>query len=162
MKTVTPPENLNELDRDSIILFLAGGYGVPWREELKNHLSDLEDLIILDPSVDDWESLGEENIDNDKWVAQVDWEQLGLTIADIRVFHFNAPSECPISLLELGLFKTGGDKSVIVHTDDDYKRASYIKYVTRRFGLYEADTTKSMSELVKIKYYELQSSRSGS
>jgi len=155
MKLITAPSELPAIDNESVVLFLAGGCNVPWREELVSHMFDLDKLLILDPTVDDWKSLGEEDIDNEQWVKQTDWEHNGLIRSDIRVFHFHPPSMCPISLLELGCFKVGGDKVTIVHADSGYEKASYVKHIARRYGLLEAETIKEIAELIKIKYYEL-------
>lgn len=151
MKVISPKENI-EKHLDGYTVYLSGNMSKPWRKEVINALENLP-ITIFDPTVEDWEtSIGEESIENEKWVSQTDWENNGLAYADLKVFYFSEGAAAPASMLELGCYKTKGSKQTIVCTESGYEKASYIRYITRRFGLIEAKSLKELIELIKIQY----------
>jgi hypothetical protein len=156
MKVLTPKDdlnNINNLSGEEFSVFLAGGMGSPWRAELIGKLDDLPNLVIIDPSVDDWEKdVGEESADNPKFVKQTDWEHQGLEASDVQVFHFDASSEAPISLLELGLFKTN---NTIFCVREGYKHKAHIDLIARRNGLSIELSTTALAALITLKYHTL-------
>jgi hypothetical protein len=151
MRVIRPNENL-EKQLDEYTVFLAGNMSKPWRKEVIKALENLP-ITIFDPTVEDWETkIGEESIDNEKWVAQTDWENNGLAYADLKAFYFSEGSAAPASMLELGCYKAKGSKQTIVCAEDGYEKASYVKYIARRFDLIEAKSLKELIELIKIQY----------
>jgi hypothetical protein len=153
MKIMTPKDDLNNLQDKSFKVFLAGSMGSPWRAELISKLEDLTNLIIIDPSVDDWDkSVGKEDVDNAKYVKQVDWEHKGLGESDVQVFYFDASSVAPISLLELGMFKTN---NTVLCVKDGYEKSGYLAFLSRRFGLPNEESTTGLASLIHLKYHTL-------
>lgn len=153
MKVLTPKDDLNNLKDEEFKIFLAGGMGSPWRAELISKLDDLPNLVIMDPSIDDWETtVGEQSADNPKFVKQTDWERDGLAASDVQVFHFDASSEAPVSLLELGLFKT---TNTILCVKDGYKHSGHIHLIARRNGLPLEPSTTALAALITLKYHTL-------
>jgi len=153
MKVITPKDDLNNLQDEDVKIFLAGGMHSPWRAELISKLEDLPNLVIIDPSLDDWEKeVGEQSADNPKFVKQTDWEHQGLEASDFQIFYFDPSTIAPISLLELGLFKTNG---TMLCVKDGYEKSGYIYYMSRRFGLPIESSTTALAALIHLRYYSL-------
>lgn len=153
MRILTPKDDLNNLKENEFSVFLAGGMGSAWRPELISKLDDLPNLVIIDPSVDDWENdVGEQNADNPKFVKQTDWEHQGLAASDVQVFQFDASSVAPISLLELGMYKTN---NTVLCVMDGYEKSGYMYYMSRRFGLPIETSTTALAALITLKYHVL-------
>ena len=156
MKILTPHDDLNTIPEDELKVFLAGGMGTPWRKELIDKLESLGDMeiVIIDPSVDDWENqVGEESADNEKYVKQTDWEQQGLGLSDVQVFHFDKSSISPISLFELGMFQT---PNTIICLKDGYEKSGYIEYMSKRFSYPIETSIDALAKLIQLKYHTLR------
>lgn len=152
MRVLTPDDNLEEeIDRSKFTIFLAGNLQSKWREEVIDLLSEQDlDIVVLDPQVDDWDDrIGNEEADNPAFVAQTDWEHMGLIMADVEVFFFDEKSVSPITLVEFGLYKT---KESIIHLTEGYEKAGYLRYVSRRFGLPVVSSVKELAQLIMIRY----------
>lgn len=152
MKIFGPEESLENLDPDAFSVFLAGGMKKPWRDDLIAILSKSGlNVTIIDPSVDDWEKdVGEENIDNDDYVKQSNWEHDGLEKADINVFHFDSSSLSPITLFELGL---SVDTDSIMYVEDSYEKRAYVEFIALRFGVPIVKTLKELAALITVRYH---------
>ncbi len=98
--------------KDKIYVFLAGsiemGKAEDWQKKITKELSEFEDVIILNPRREDWDSSWEQSIDNNKFVEQVEWELEAQEKADYIIMNFVEDTKSPISLLELGLFARSG------------------------------------------------------
>ena len=153
MKILTPKDDLDNIERGEFTIFLAGGMGSPWRKELIGKLKDLPKLVVIDPSVDDWENeVGEQSANNPKFVKQTAWEHQGLNKSKVQVFYFDDTSIAPISLLELGMFKTN---NTVICLKDGYEKGGYVEYMSRRFGLPIEKSVEALSALIHLKYYTL-------
>lgn len=89
-------------------VFLAGtidmGNSEDWQKALSNYLiANYEDMVIMNPRRDEWDSSYEQSYDNPQFYKQVDWELAGLYNSDMVIFYFKGDSKSPISLMELGL-----------------------------------------------------------
>jgi len=152
MKILTPKDDLNNIKDDDFTVFLAGVMGSPWRKELISKLDDLDKLVLLDPTVDDWKSVGDEAVDNPKYLKQTDWEHQGLAMSKLQVFYFDASSLAPISLLEFGMFKSDG---TVVCVKEGYEKSGYIRYLSHRYGIPIETNTTGLAALVNLKYHTL-------
>ena len=80
MKIVTPTDDISHIDNlDTFKVFLSGGMTNPWRKNLITYISKLNlNITLIDPTIDDWEKdVGEENVENEKFLNQTDWEHDG-------------------------------------------------------------------------------------
>ena len=70
MKIINPKEEIINIE-GKFSLFLAGGMGKKWREELIKKLDETElDIVIIDPTVEDWENdIGEDVSSNPKFIG---------------------------------------------------------------------------------------------
>lgn len=105
----------NEINRCSISLFLAGsiemGKAENWQEKIENIFKD-DDILILNPRRDDWDSSWIQSIKNEQFRTQVQWELEGQEIADYIFMYFSPETKSPITLLELGL-ATHSNKTIV-------------------------------------------------
>jgi hypothetical protein len=97
-------------------IFLAGsiemGEAEQWQRQVVDAMADVDNLVILNPRRDDWDSSWEQQAANAQFVEQVSWELDMLDAADIIVMYFAPATMSPISLLELGLYAKSGKLKV--------------------------------------------------
>lgn len=131
---VFPPDPVKPTSR--ICVFLAGsidmGKAVDWQTDLAGKLDDTG-ALFLNPRRVDWDSSWEQNIRNDQFREQVEWELDGLDRADIVALYFDPKGQAPISLLELGLHAQEG--KVVVYCPKGYWRKGNVEVVCKRFGI---------------------------
>jgi hypothetical protein len=104
-KVYYAPEKI-EVNYNDHIVFLAGSIEMNkaenWQKVLSDKLSDLDNLVILNPRRPDWDSSWEQKIENPHFYEQVDWELEGIENAETVIFYFDPNTMSPITLLELG------------------------------------------------------------
>lgn len=131
-------------------LFLAGsiemGKAREWQKEVIAALQET-DWIILNPRRDSWDSSWRQEIENEKFKEQVEWELQGQEEADVVLMHFVKDSKSPISLLELGLFARSG--KMIVVCDQDFWREGNVDVVCEHYGVRQLNTIEEAIELLK-------------
>lgn len=144
---VKPPKKL-ELESKSKSIFLAGsiemGTAENWQEMIEKELKDVE-VTIYNPRRDDWDSSGEQSIDNDKFREQVEWELDYLESVDVIVLYFDPNTKSPISLLELGLFARSN--KMVVYCTQEFWRKGNVDIVCEK---YNTTQVSSMKELVAV------------
>lgn len=119
-------------------IFLAGaidmGKAKDWQTEVTEKiLEDNDDVIILNPRRDDWDSSWEQTIENDKFREQVEWELDAMEAADLIIMVFTKDSKAPISLLELGLHLK--DDKMVVCCEEGFYRKGNVDIVCKRWGV---------------------------
>lgn len=148
MKLITAPSALNS--ENKYWIFLAGsiemGKAVNWQQHLIVELKD-EDITILNPRRDDWDSSWIQSIENDNFREQVEWELQALEMSDIIALYFAPNTKSPISLLEFGLHARLG--KLIVCCPEGFWRKGNVDIVCRKYGVEQA---KDIDDLInKIK-----------
>ena len=116
MTVITSPHNDHVLGTVPSI-FLAGCANNDWRKEFVKIPNLTPNCVIYDPKRDDFDQMS--SIDK---TQQIVWEIQKLKKSDILVFHFNAGSVCPITLLEYGLWGLSSDKPLAVYVAPDYEK----------------------------------------
>lgn len=133
MKEFKAPNRYSIGSRPS--LFLAGsiemGKAINWQKTVCAALED-EDVVILNPRRDHWDSTWVQRIANKEFTKQVNWELDALERASVILFYFAPETMSPITLLELGLHK---DKKIFVCCPDGYWRKGNIEVVCKRFKI---------------------------
>jgi hypothetical protein len=109
------------------------GKAEQWQERLMRAMSDVSNLVILNPRRDDWDSSWEQRADNPQFFEQVSWELDMLDAADIVVMYLAPDSKSPISLLELGLYARSGNLKVCCPTG--FWRRGNAEMVCRRYQI---------------------------
>lgn len=152
MRSFKAPDRY-EKQPNEVTLFLAGaidnGKAVDWQDYTTEQLSDLDDLIILNPRRADWDSTWECSINNPQFVEQVNWELDGLNSCDLTLMYFPANSIAPISLLELGIITTQHLNTVIVVCEDGYHRKGNVDIVCDRYGVIQLDSLDQAINYIK-------------
>src|SRR5580658_10474927 len=89
-------------------VFLAGsiemGAAPAWQGAFARAFADRDDLTLLNPRRDDWDSSWRQRLDDTRFRGQVEWELEGQERADVITMYFAPETRAPITLLELGLF----------------------------------------------------------
>lgn len=134
-----------ELDT-RLTLFLGGsidmGAAEHWQERLAKDLEDYDDLVLLNPRRDDWDSTWTQDpTPGTQFYEQVDWELKAQDEADMVVYYFAADSKAPITLLELGLF--AGDH-VLVCCPPSFYRYGNVKMVCDRYNISMEESYEAM------------------
>jgi hypothetical protein len=150
MKSIKAPGSLKDVTEDKVSIFLAGsidqGKAVDWQTRLTNALKD-EDITILNPRRDDWDSTWKEDISNDKFREQVEWELDAQDKATIIAMYFDGEQKSPITLLELGLY--AGSGKVIVCCPKPYWKKGNVDIVATRHKLVQAKDMEQLIEIIK-------------
>lgn len=145
MKVVCAP---NKVDwRVPYSIFLAGsiemGRAEKWQDEVIKmfgvHCSDTIKQItqILNPRRPDWDSSWEQKFDNPQFSQQVRWEIDSLQRANWILFYFDPGTISPISLLELGTFKS---KNIVVVCPEGYMRKGNVDIFCDVYNITQLDT----------------------
>lgn len=136
MKEVKAPNPYNTSEHHGV-LFLAGsiemGEAENWQQKVVESVKEA-DLLVLNPRRDDWDNNWKQDIDNDEFRKQVEWELKGIEDADIVVVNFCAGTKSPITLLELGLLAEKGSRVVVI-CPEGYWRRGNVEIVCKRYGM---------------------------
>lgn len=128
------------------VVFLAGsidmGAAEKWQDRVVEALRD-EDIVILNPRRDDWDSSWVQDISNDNFREQVEWELDGLMEADTVIFYFSPGGPAPVTLLELGYVV--GQTRVVVCCPPGYWRRGNVQVLCAR---HEIPMYDSLEELI--------------
>jgi len=152
---VKPPQEPNWGDvvaNRSFVIFAAGsieqGSAEDWQTKLAADLNEYENVVLLNPRRDEWDSSMEQSADNPTFKAQVEWELDGISLADLVIFYFDPNTKSPITLLELGLL-AGMDGTiapdVLVCCPPGYWRRGNVEIVCNR---YKFPLLRSYDELI--------------
>jgi len=144
MRLIKAPQKL-EFKGKSI--FLAGsiemGKAENWQDKI-TRLLDKENITILNPRRDDWDSSWVQSIGNDKFREQVEWELEAMEKANMIVVYFDPKTTSPITLLELGLFSRTG--KLIVCCQEGFWRKGNVDIVCKKYNIKQVE---NLSELIK-------------
>ena len=133
------------------LLFLAGsiemGQAEEWQEKIQAALAHTK-WVILNPRRDHWDSSWVQQIENDQFRQQVEWEMGGLDVADTILMYFSPNTKSPITLLELGLQASrGGNQRLIVCCPDGFWRQGNVQIVCARYKL---PFVKNLEEAISL------------
>lgn len=145
MVEIKPPATYSL--RGGYKIFLAGsvemGAAVDWQQEVARSLEHIDNVFILNPRRDDWDSSWVQSIENEQFKEQVSWELKALEDADLIVYYFAPGTQSPISLLELGLYANSG-KMIIVCCPEGFWRKGNIDIVCDRYTVPQYDNLNTM------------------
>lgn len=137
MKHVKAPNKYSLAGKVS--LFFCGsiemGKAEPWNLKLSKALSEFDNLLILDPRREDWDSSWIQEKENPQFNEQVTWELQAQEDVDFIVVYFDPKTQSPITLLEVGAFK---DKPMILLCPEGYFRKGNVDIFCERYGIQQA------------------------
>lgn len=155
MNVIKPPYSLENI-QSKFSVFLAGsiemGVAENWQEKIENALEETDDICILNPRRDDWDSSWKQAIDNEQFNEQVNWELDGLEKANMIVFYFSPETKSPVSMLELGLFARSG--KLVVCCPEGFWRKGNIDIVCRNYKIKQVNSLDEIIQNIKNKNYE--------
>jgi hypothetical protein len=144
MKIIKAPQSIASARHPFI--FLAGsiemGKADEWQKRFEYMVQDLPGTIF-NPRRDDWDSSWHQDINNDHFYEQVQWELQALDEADVIAMYFDPNTKSPITLLELGLH--ADNKGLIVACPDGFYRKGNVDIVCDRYGI---PVVKTLDQLV--------------
>lgn len=151
MEVIKAPQAY-EYDDDKIYLFLGGsidmGSAEDWQTRLTKDLSEYDDLVILNPRRDDWDSSWvQDPTPGTQFYEQVEWELESQEQASAIVYYFAPDSKSPITLLELGLF---ADERVIVCCPKEFYRYGNVKMVCDRYGIAMVESYEDLLSEIEL------------
>ncbi len=155
MKVIKPPHSLAKNGENIHGIFLAGsiemGVADDWQSIIEKHLESAgDDVVLINPRRDSWDSSWEQSFENPQFYQQVNWELNGLDKADLIIMYFSPDTKSPISLLELGLYASSG--KIIVCCPNEFWRKGNVDIVCEKYGipLYETfdDLLKALDRIV--------------
>lgn len=118
-------------------VFLAGsiemGVAEDWQTALTEIFKD-EDVTLLNPRRDDWDSSWEQTENNPEFNHQVNWELTHLTECDIAFFNILPDTKSPITLMELGVC-AAIHQNVIVCCPTGFWRKGNVDVICSRAGI---------------------------
>lgn len=155
MQVIKPPYPYDVNGNFSI--FLAGtidmGNSVDWQKDFSESIpTPLQDnLLILNPRRDDWDSTWEQTIHNPQFRAQVEWELKGLVECTAVVFYFAPDSKSPITLMELGMVAVRAKESgqaLFVCCPEGYWRKGNVDIICALYGIPVIDNMETLKTRV--------------
>lgn len=143
LKPPTPLESLH-----GPVVFLAGsiemGTADDWQAEFTEMLGADDNVTLLNPRRDDWDSSWEQAATNPRFREQVEWELAGLDRANVVVMYLDPQTRSPVSLLEMGLHARRD--GLVVCCPDGFWRKGNVDVVCQRYGV---PMVGSLTELVE-------------
>jgi hypothetical protein len=126
---------------------IEGDTAERWQEKLVRLLEN-EDIVIMNPRRNDWDSTWKQEIENKQFREQVEWELDNTDLAHLVVFYFDKETKSPITLLELGLH---ANDDVVVCCPEGYWRKGNVDITCKRYGIRQVDTIEELAAEVKKK-----------
>jgi len=134
-------------------LFLAGsiemGKAENWQQKIEKFLEPINDLIILNPRRDDWNSSWVQSIEHPAFREQVEWELISQEIADVIAMYFSPGTKSPITLLELGLFARSG--KLIICCPEGFWRKGNVDIVCKKYKIQQADSLQQLQDMLYMR-----------
>lgn len=147
------PENISvSVTGSRPSVFLAGsiemGTAENWQNKVIAGLAG-QTAIVLNPRRDDWDSSWKQEIENQKFSEQVNWELDAMALAETIAMYFSPGTKSPITLLEFGLYADSG--KLIVCCPKGFWRKGNIDIVCKRSGITTVDTLDEMISRIKTR-----------
>ncbi|MCK9531823.1 MAG: nucleoside 2-deoxyribosyltransferase domain-containing protein [Gammaproteobacteria bacterium] len=131
-------------------IFLAGsidqGKAVDWQTQISELLSN-SPITVFNPRRDDWDSSWVQDISNDQFRYQVEWELDHMDLADKILMYYDPKGQAPITLLEMGLHAQ--DNKLIVCCPDGYWRKGNVQITCKRYQIPLYNTLEEFIDTIK-------------
>jgi len=151
----TPFEKISESDR-KVRIFLGGsiemGNAVDWQADVRSAFADCDDVVLLNPRREAWDSSWVQDKDNPVFREQVEWELFALENCHVAFMYFDPSTRSPISLMELGLFAHHfGPRHKLMHVvcPDSFWRKGNVDIVCERYGIPQFPDLATLTAHVK-------------
>ena len=151
MATEIKAPNQYEFRPQDFTIFLGGsiemGAAEMWQDRLVKDLSHHENLVLLNPRRDDWDSTWvQDPTEGTQFYEQVAWEMDMQEQADVHVYYFAKDTKSPITLLELGQY--GNSESTVVCCPKEFWRYGNVKMLCDRYDIELVETYEDMLQFL--------------
>jgi hypothetical protein len=150
MKNIIIAPNKWQREAGQKIVFLAGsiamGLAEEWQAEIGNKLADIG-IMVLNPRRTSWDASWVQQIENDLFREQVEWELQGLEESDWIIFYFAPDTQAPITLLELGLWARSG--KCVVCCPDGFWRKGNVDIVCARYQVPQVSNLQGLYDFLQ-------------
>lgn len=140
--------------KDKFSIFLCGsiemGAAEDWQQAITDGLKD-EDVLIINPRRQNWDSSWAQEITNAPFREQVEWELDGIDACDLAIFYFAPNTKSPITLLELGVCAATRADRTIVCCPDGFWRKGNVDIVCNRHDVPQVKTLADLADAVKMR-----------
>ena len=140
-----PPHSLDSVKDFKRTVFLAGsiemGTAENWQDQVTQSL-EADELTLLNPRRDFWDSSWKQTITNPPFRDQVEWELEAQEKAAMIAIYFAPSTKAPITLLELGLFAR--TNKLVVCCPDGFWRKGNVEVVCDRYQIPMVDTLNDL------------------
>ena len=136
-------------------IFLSGsiemGKAEDWQTRMEAELGDIDDLIILNPRRDDWDSSWVQAMGDNQFTEQVTWELEGLEKVRWIPTYLSPGTMSPITLLELGLFSGRNQdfSRLIVCCPEGFWRKGNVDIVCARYQIRQVPDLEGLINLTR-------------
>jgi hypothetical protein len=154
---IKAPHSIEDvLTPGKILMFLGGsiemGTAKDWQKKVNLAFKDNDDVVLLNPRRDHWDSSWKQSKHNKKFREQVEWELYALERSNIILMYFDPKTKSPVSLLELGLFAHDfGKNTPIMHVvcPTGFWRKGNVDIVCERYSIPQFTSLKSATDHLK-------------
>lgn len=130
-------------------IFLAGsiemGNCADWQQQVIEAI-DVPEIDIYNPRRRDWDASWQQDINDENFRTQVEWELDHLDSADIQAFYFDPATMAPITLMELGICAANQTSEVVVCCPPGYWRRGNVQIVCAVYGIRLLDSLEELIE----------------
>lgn len=141
---IKPDNEMLPQPDERISIMLGGtiemGNSDDWQTDIYNRLCKVDDTLgffdnldVLNPRRDSWDSSWTQKQSNPQFNEQVNWELDSIEDSDIIFFNILPDSKSPITLMEIGLCKN--KSSVIVCCPEGFYRKGNVDIICSRYGM---------------------------
>jgi len=153
-KIYKAPMLIPEEDYINHMVFLAGSIEMDtaenWQTKLSEKLETIDNLTILNPRRDNWDSSWKQDINNIYFNEQVTWELDGIKNVDTVIFYFDPNTKSPITLMELGIVSASRvDQNVIVCCPEGFWRKGNVDVLCSRMNHVNLLIIRDLNELIE-------------
>jgi hypothetical protein len=150
MKEIKAPKFVND---KIATIFLAGsiemGVAEQWQERAVRLLKD-SSWTILNPRRDDWDNSWQQNMQDERFVEQVEWELQGIEGSEKVIVYFDPTTKAPITLLELGLISQMKEPhEIFVVCPEGFYRKGNVDVVCNRYKIKQYETLEEVCKSIR-------------
>ena len=129
------PQDISKRDISKPSIFLAGSIdmdkAVNWQKYCEDRLDT--EFNVFNPRRKAWNSSWKQEIGDNAFTKQVNWELDALDQAEHIILFFASKNLSPISLLEFGLYANSGKLNVVC--EEGFWRKGNVDIVCERYGV---------------------------
>lgn len=150
---IKAPQPFGDKAQTLFKVFLAGsiemGKADNWQSKIEAIYGNRQDVALLNPRRDDWDSSWVQDIDNPQFNEQVNWELNAMEVADLIIMYFLPGTQSPITLLEFGLHASSG--KLIVCCPEGFWRKGNVDIVCKKFDIPQVSDVAALIEAILSK-----------